>query len=475
MKIRLNKIQKDLNLDLSTIVEFLRNKGFEIKEEPNAVVSEEGYNMLVEKFYVDKNVRIQAEGFIQERQNKKNTKIVAIDEPKKEEPIKSNRFDIFVSYSRADIDIVRKLVDDIHAKSKARCWVDWNGIESGDQFVDVIINAIDKVNTVLFILSDNSMSSEFARKEIDYARNTGKKIVPVVVDGGKLRGWFLFFFGSVDYIDIKVPMQYDKLLRNIGDWYGANMKSQEPLSLPAETVEKKATVSRPVKEDAVDTGLKRILSIPREQKGLLCLACTNKKDKSIAYFTGEEWNSLSNDVQSQYAKTGVSMYKDGHSFIIAPEDCKAEDDHGRFQFGGSGKAFVGVKNYESKPVEFITGYNDTKAIVKQCKGNTDRLGFLGAPAAEAAWNYKANEYDNLQWYLPSVPVLGLVKAYIKVINAFLERYFFEYDGINENGVYWSSTAYNEDCSWSVIMNYGGSYYYNYRYLSYRVRAVALVK
>lgn len=134
---------------------------------------------------------------------------------------------------------MRKLVDDIHTKSNARCWVDWNGIESGDQFVDVIINAIDKVDTVLFILSDNSMSSEFARREIDYARNTGKKIVPVVVDGGKLRGWFLFFFGSVDYIDIKVPMQYDKLLRNIGDWYGANVKSQEPLSPPAETVEKR--------------------------------------------------------------------------------------------------------------------------------------------------------------------------------------------------------------------------------------------
>ena len=134
--------------------------------------------------------------------------------------MENKKYDIFVSYSRADMDVVRRLVGDIHEKTNARCWVDWNGIESGDQFVDVIINAIDRVDTVLFILSDNSMASEFARREIDYARNTGKKIVPVVVDGGKLRGWFLFFFGSVDYIDIKVPMQYDKLLRNIASWYG---------------------------------------------------------------------------------------------------------------------------------------------------------------------------------------------------------------------------------------------------------------
>ncbi|MBR3940693.1 MAG: TIR domain-containing protein [Bacteroidaceae bacterium] len=388
--------------------------------------------------------------------------------------MEQKKYNIFVSYSRADIDIVRKLVDDIHTKSNARCWVDWDGIESGDQFVDVIINAIDKVNTVLFILSDNSMSSEFARMEIDYARNTGKKIVPVVVDGGKLRGWFLFFFGSVDYIDIKVPMQYDKLLRNIGDWYGANVKSQEPLSPPAETVEKKATESRPVKEDAVDTGLKKILSIPREQKGLLCLACTNKKDKSIAYFTGEEWNSLSIDVQSQYAKTGVSIYDDGHTFIIAPEDCKAEDGHDKFQFCRDGMDFVGVKNYESKPVQFITGYNDTKAIVEQCKGKEDKDGILGAPAAEAAWNYKANEYDNLQWYLPSVSELHLIYRYKDKINRFLSRYFLRGAQI-EAWHYWSSTAHGQCSSWYVLMLYGYSINYIIRNYSFRVRAVALAK
>ena len=387
--------------------------------------------------------------------------------------MEQKKYDIFVSYSRADIDIVRKLVDDIHTKSNARCWVDWNGIESGDQFVDVIINAIDKVDTVLFILSDNSMASEFARREIDYARNTGKKIVPVVVDGGKLRGWFLFFFGSVDYIDIKVPMQYDKLLRNIGDWYGADVKSQEPLSLSAETVGKKAAVSRLVKEDAVDTGLKKILSIPREQKGLLCLACINKEDKSIAYFTTDEWESISESIKSQYAKTGVSIYEDVHSFIIALEDCKTADGHNRFAFGGYGKDFVGVKSYIEEPSVFITGYNDTTAIIEQCNGRKDDKGIQGAPAAEAAWNYKANEYDYMQWYLPSISELMLIYKYQDEINDFLSKYFFEKDEI-DNGVYWSSTVYSYYGAWYVYMT-NGIHYYNYRNYSYRVRAVALAK
>ena len=61
MKIRLNKVQKELNLGLNTIVEFLQKKGFEIKEDPNAVVPEDGYNMLMEDFSADKKARMQSD------------------------------------------------------------------------------------------------------------------------------------------------------------------------------------------------------------------------------------------------------------------------------------------------------------------------------------------------------------------------------------------------------------------------------
>lgn len=134
--------------------------------------------------------------------------------------MEQKKYDIFISYSRADVDIVRSLVGDIHARTNARCWVDWKGIESGEQFVDVIINAIDKVDTVLFVLSDKSMSSKYVKKEITYARNTGKKIIPVVIDGNKLRGWFLFEFGQTDYIDINSRLQYDKLIGELLSRYG---------------------------------------------------------------------------------------------------------------------------------------------------------------------------------------------------------------------------------------------------------------
>ena len=82
MKIRLNKVQKELNLGLSTIVEYLQKKGFEIKEDPNAVVPEDGYNMLIEEFSADKKARMQSDNFTKERQNKEKPKAAPIVEEK---------------------------------------------------------------------------------------------------------------------------------------------------------------------------------------------------------------------------------------------------------------------------------------------------------------------------------------------------------------------------------------------------------
>ena len=86
MKIRLNKVQGELNLGLSTIVEFLQKKGFEIKEDPNAVVPEEGYKLLIEEFSADKKARIQSDNFTKERQNKEKPKAAPVESPKAEEP-----------------------------------------------------------------------------------------------------------------------------------------------------------------------------------------------------------------------------------------------------------------------------------------------------------------------------------------------------------------------------------------------------
>ena len=93
MTIRLNKVTRDLNVGITTVVEFLQKKGYTIGASPNAKITEEQYAVLVKEFSTDKNLKIESEKFIQERQNKdRNKASISIDgfeKPKKEEVVKT--------------------------------------------------------------------------------------------------------------------------------------------------------------------------------------------------------------------------------------------------------------------------------------------------------------------------------------------------------------------------------------------------
>lgn len=74
MTIRLNKVTRDLNVGITTVVEFLQKKGYTIEASPNAKITEEQYAVLVKEFSTDKNLKIESEKFSQERQNNDRNK-----------------------------------------------------------------------------------------------------------------------------------------------------------------------------------------------------------------------------------------------------------------------------------------------------------------------------------------------------------------------------------------------------------------
>ena len=136
---------------------------------------------------------------------------------------------IFVSYSRRDRNRVIPFVKELEKKiGENRIWIDWTGIESGDDFKDRIMSAIDRSEIVLFMLSDNSLQSEYAKMEVEYAHNTDKKVIPVVLDGKPLRDWFLFSFGRINYTDISDNAQVDQLVETLKKFqYAVNPKYLE--------------------------------------------------------------------------------------------------------------------------------------------------------------------------------------------------------------------------------------------------------
>ena len=80
MTIRLNKVTRDLNVGITTAVEFLQKKGFTVEANPNTKITDEQFELLKKEFSTDKDLKIKSERFSQERQNKERKKeSVAID------------------------------------------------------------------------------------------------------------------------------------------------------------------------------------------------------------------------------------------------------------------------------------------------------------------------------------------------------------------------------------------------------------
>ena len=132
-----------------------------------------------------------------------------------------NKYDIFISYSRKDFDEVNAIVEMLKSRIPTlNCWFDITGIESGDEFEDKIITAIDNSSYVLFALSDNAIESKYAKKEVMYAQAIETKVIPLLLKDSQLKGWFLFNFGRIDCIDTTNSLQIEKLIKNLSDWTG---------------------------------------------------------------------------------------------------------------------------------------------------------------------------------------------------------------------------------------------------------------
>lgn len=132
----------------------------------------------------------------------------------------TTKCDVFISYSRKDLELVKDIKKEIDRLVGIDCWMDLDGIESGEQFEDVIINAICKCDTILFMMSANSMQSEWALDELDFAKHEKKRIVLVSIDKSEMAGKFYFRYHKYDTITWTNLPQREKLIRNLKSWIG---------------------------------------------------------------------------------------------------------------------------------------------------------------------------------------------------------------------------------------------------------------
>lgn len=86
--------------------------------------------------------------------------------------------DVFISYSRQNINFTRQLVNQLEAASVS-AWVDLQDIPGSADWLDQINRGIESADNVLFIISPESLKSEICNEELRYARQLNKRIIPV--------------------------------------------------------------------------------------------------------------------------------------------------------------------------------------------------------------------------------------------------------------------------------------------------------
>ena len=115
---------------------------------------------------------------------------------------------------------------------------------------------------------------------------------------------------------------------------------------------------------------------------------------------------------------------------------------------------------EANALVTLSGLEATRRIISAHKD------YEGMYAAKRCWEY---ECAGLQWYLPSLYELGMIRAYKNEINAALDELGLPEAKLGDDDS-WSSSECGQDNAWFVGFS-GGGFYGNNKSYSHVVRAV----
>ena len=224
--------------------------------------------------------------------------------------MQQNSGEIFISYSRKDYSLVRRIKEEIDRSTGVRCWMDLNGsgggIESGSpRYTKNLVQAINKCKVFLFMLSENSQASDNALGELRYAYKKREKlgihVVCVNISNCELTDEFDLYFGLADQISWTDTPQHDKLICDLKSW----VKSESDY----------------FKEVRLDMTLKA-----REY------FFNHKERKTFYLFSGTGWDGFGNDFEAAYyfSYTQAEINHFVQLFVdLYNEDVESEDDKAR--------------------------------------------------------------------------------------------------------------------------------------------------
>ena len=110
------------------------------------------------------------------------------------------KYDLYISYSRADYDGARMIVD-VLQKQGYSCFVDFDELDAGE-IEKQLFDAINNSRCLLLVYSQHVESSQYIRREVEFALENGIKILPILLSEFKEVSWYKERFAAINCIKL---------------------------------------------------------------------------------------------------------------------------------------------------------------------------------------------------------------------------------------------------------------------------------
>ena len=375
------------------------------------------------------------------------------------------KYDIFISYSRKDIEFARKVcavLDSYKQYYDFEYFFDQSEITRGDEYYKRISSAISDSRVVLFLASQNSYDSEFCAKELLFADNKNKSIHQYRIDKAdvpQMLEMLLIMHQCRELSTTPIECEVSEVLKEV---LGGNVLSLEEL---------KATETQPKREDHdVQPKIeKKNKSSNHHRNGgwlkrpaiwlsavavvvvaMLMMVLGKSSDDERYYSVGDFYNE-------RYYSVG-DFYDDGTKQGVVFEVSR-DGKHGK------------IVSLNQEYLAWCTDEQYDKYIQLGADSGTD--GWIntnivmhrGDDAEYPAFKWCREQGD--EWYLPSRDELLVLYRVKDFVNRTLAKYSYK----EIKSAYWSSTEISESCAWSVRTRDGGTNR-SYKTNGFNVRAVS---
>ena len=347
------------------------------------------------------------------------------------------KYDIFISYSRKDIEFARKVcavLDNYKQYYDFEYFFDQSEIASANEYLDRISSAICDSKAVLFIASKDAYASKFCAKELLYADNKNKSIHQYRIDKADVPQKLEMLLGTHQYRELSSTPIESEVREVLMDVLGCNVLSLEELK--AKEIQYKS------EDHDVQPKIQKRGWLKRPAIWLSAVAVVVITVLMTVLGTRSDDVSLGNNSDNEECYSVGDFYDDGTKQGVVFE-VSEDGKHGKI---------VSLNEAELQWCPDEQCYKNIWVGANSAtdgKFNTDVVMQSDDCAEYPVFKWCREQGDD--WYLPSADELLSLYCVKNQVNKQLSGRCKE---MIDYHWYWSSTEDDEFCAWRVTMRYG---------------------